>query len=43
MCVAGDYRYDTMDDATLARIANLHTALVKDGIGKYDKAHNARL
>jgi N-acetylmuramoyl-L-alanine amidase len=40
ICVAGDYRYDTMDDATLAGIAELHAALVKDGIGKYDKAHN---
>ena len=40
ICVAGDYRYDTMDDATLASIAELHAALVKDGIGKYDKAHN---
>ncbi|MEJ9231802.1 peptidoglycan-binding protein [Peribacillus butanolivorans] len=40
ICVAGDYRYDTMDEATLASIADLHTALVKDGIGKYDKAHN---
>jgi N-acetylmuramoyl-L-alanine amidase len=33
ICVAGDYRYDTMDDATLASIAELHTAL-------FDKAHN---
>jgi N-acetylmuramoyl-L-alanine amidase len=40
ICVAGDYRYDTMDNATLASIAELHTALVKDGIGKFDKAHN---
>ncbi|WP_214745876.1 peptidoglycan-binding protein [Bacillus sp. ISL-34] len=40
ICVAGDYRYDTMDEATLASIAELHAALVKDGIGKYDKAHN---
>ncbi|MFF2459722.1 peptidoglycan-binding protein, partial [Peribacillus simplex] len=40
ICVAGDYRYETMDDATLASIAELHAALVKDGIGKYDKAHN---
>ncbi|MEW5549970.1 peptidoglycan-binding protein [Peribacillus frigoritolerans] len=40
ICVAGDYRYDTMDNATLASIAELHAALVKDGIGKYDKAHN---
>ncbi|QYF82447.1 peptidoglycan-binding protein [Brevibacterium sp. PAMC21349] len=40
ICVAGDYRYDTMDEATLASISELHDALVKDGIGKYDKAHN---
>ncbi|MFB6802244.1 N-acetylmuramoyl-L-alanine amidase [Peribacillus butanolivorans] len=40
ICVAGDYRYDTMDEATLASIAELHAALVKDGVGKYDKAHN---
>ncbi|WMX57459.1 peptidoglycan-binding protein [Peribacillus sp. R9-11] len=40
ICVAGDYRYDDMDEATLASIAELHAALVKDGIGKYDKAHN---
>ncbi|MBT2717961.1 peptidoglycan-binding protein [Bacillus sp. ISL-57] len=40
ICVAGDYRYDTMDEATIASIAELHAALVKDGIGKYDKAHN---
>ncbi|MEC0275117.1 peptidoglycan-binding protein [Peribacillus frigoritolerans] len=40
ICVAGDYRYDTMDDATLASIVELHAALVKDGIRKYDKAHN---
>ncbi|MBT2649527.1 N-acetylmuramoyl-L-alanine amidase [Bacillus sp. ISL-34] len=35
ICVAGDYRYDIMDEATLASIAQLHIALV--GIGKYDK------
>ncbi|MET1177578.1 peptidoglycan-binding protein [Peribacillus simplex] len=40
ICVAGDYRYDIMDEATLSSIAELHAALVKDGIGKYDKAHN---
>ena len=40
ICVAGDYRYDKMDEATIASIAELHTALVKDEIGKYDKAHN---
>ncbi|MCK1982247.1 MULTISPECIES: peptidoglycan-binding protein [Peribacillus] len=40
ICVAGDYRYDKMDEATIASIAELHAALVKDVIGKYDKAHN---
>ncbi|MBR8645335.1 N-acetylmuramoyl-L-alanine amidase [[Brevibacterium] frigoritolerans] len=40
ICVAGDYRYDTMDEATLASIAELRAALVKGGIGKLDKAHN---
>ncbi|MDF1997739.1 peptidoglycan recognition protein family protein [Peribacillus frigoritolerans] len=40
ICVAGDYRYDTMDEATLASNAELHAALVKDGIGQFDKAHN---
>ncbi|WP_275896032.1 peptidoglycan-binding protein [Aeribacillus pallidus] len=40
ICVAGDYRYDKLDDATLASIAELHAALVKDGIGKYDRSHN---
>ncbi|MGM0890849.1 MAG: peptidoglycan recognition protein family protein, partial [Bacillota bacterium] len=29
ICVAGDYRYDTMDDATLASIAELQAAFVK--------------
>ncbi|MED3692311.1 N-acetylmuramoyl-L-alanine amidase [Peribacillus butanolivorans] len=42
ICVAGDYRYDDMDEARLASIAELYTALVKDGIGKCDKAHNER-
>ncbi|MET3318306.1 UNVERIFIED_ORG: hypothetical protein ABIC97_001399 [Peribacillus simplex] len=40
ICVAGDYRYDTMDDATIASIADLHSALVKDNIGKNDTSHN---
>ncbi|MFC0271140.1 peptidoglycan-binding protein [Metabacillus herbersteinensis] len=40
ICVAGDYRYDTMDDATIASIADLHASLVKDNIGKYDTSHN---
>ncbi|MFD4928415.1 peptidoglycan-binding protein [Peribacillus butanolivorans] len=40
ICVAGDYRYDTMDDATIASIADLHSALVKDNIGKNDTSHS---
>lgn len=40
ICVAGDYRYDTMDDATIASIADLHDALEKANIGKYDTSHN---
>ncbi|MBO1515654.1 peptidoglycan-binding protein [Metabacillus bambusae] len=40
ICVAGDYRYDTMDDATIASIADLHASLIKDNIGKYDTSHN---
>ncbi|WP_299090319.1 peptidoglycan-binding protein [uncultured Metabacillus sp.] len=40
ICVAGDYRYDKMDDATIASIADLHAALTKDNIGKYDTSHN---
>ncbi|MGE7766679.1 peptidoglycan-binding protein [Peribacillus sp. NPDC096540] len=40
ICVAGDYRYDDMDEPTLASITELHTALFTGGIGKYDKAHN---
>lgn len=40
VCVAGDYRYDTMDDATIASIADLHKALVADNIGEHDTSHN---
>ncbi|SEQ24148.1 N-acetylmuramoyl-L-alanine amidase [Virgibacillus subterraneus] len=40
ICVAGDYRYDDLDDATKASIDELHQALVDDGIGNTDKAHN---
>ncbi|MGJ9460140.1 peptidoglycan-binding protein [Oceanobacillus sp. CF4.6] len=40
MCVAGDYRYDDLDDATKATIDELQEALVSDGIGKEDKSHN---
>ncbi|MFP3509837.1 peptidoglycan-binding protein [Peribacillus sp. SIMBA_075] len=40
ICVAGDYRSDTMDDATIASIADLHSALVKDNIGKNDTSHS---
>ncbi|WP_182200077.1 peptidoglycan-binding protein [Paraliobacillus salinarum] len=40
ICVAGDYRYDKLDDATKATIDELQEALVKDGIGSKDKSHN---
>ncbi|MED4206603.1 peptidoglycan-binding protein [Neobacillus mesonae] len=41
ICVAGDYRTDKFDEATLASIAELHAALVKDKIGNVDtdKSH----
>ncbi len=40
ICVAGDYRYDQLDDATKATIDELHDALVADRIGNRDKSHN---
>lgn len=40
ICVIGDYRTDQLDTPTLRSIQELHAALIKDGIGKYDKAHN---
>jgi N-acetylmuramoyl-L-alanine amidase len=40
ICVIGDYRTDNLDTPTLRSIQDLHAALIKDGIGKYDKAHN---
>jgi len=40
ICVIGDYRTDKLDAATIKSIQDLHAALIKDGIGKYDKAHN---
>ncbi|MBS4198627.1 LysM peptidoglycan-binding domain-containing protein [Bacillus sp. FJAT-49732] len=40
VCVAGDYRYDVLDDATKASINELHAALVADKIGKADKSHH---
>lgn len=39
ICVAGDYRSDKLDEATLLSISELHAALVKDGIGNSDKSH----
>jgi N-acetylmuramoyl-L-alanine amidase len=39
-CVAGDYRSEKLNEATLLTISELHAALVRDGIGKEDKAHN---
>ncbi|MED1603662.1 peptidoglycan-binding protein [Alkalihalophilus marmarensis] len=40
ICVAGDYRTDVMDEATLTSIAELHAALFKDRIGQKDRSHN---
>ncbi|MGG4289971.1 peptidoglycan-binding protein [Priestia megaterium] len=40
ICVIGDYRTDKLTDPTVHSIVDLHKALVADGIGKYDKAHN---
>lgn len=40
ICVAGDYRYDQLDDATLASMVDLHRALKADKIGKEDKSHH---
>ncbi|MBT2735125.1 peptidoglycan-binding protein [Bacillus sp. ISL-7] len=39
ICVAGDYRSEKLDEATLKSISELHFALVKDGIGNEDKSH----
>ncbi|MEQ7806147.1 LysM peptidoglycan-binding domain-containing protein [Priestia aryabhattai] len=40
ICVIGDYRTDKLDVATTQSVIDLHKALIADGIGKYDKAHN---
>ncbi|KSU89803.1 hypothetical protein AS180_00080 [Priestia veravalensis] len=40
ICVIGDYRTDKLSEATIRSIIDLHKALMADGIGKYDKAHN---
>ncbi|WP_077621579.1 peptidoglycan-binding protein [Sediminibacillus massiliensis] len=40
ICVAGDYRTDEMDEATLASIDELQQALVDDKIGSQDRSHN---
>lgn len=40
ICVAGDYRYEELDDATKASIDELQEALVNDNIGNEDKSHN---
>ncbi|MEE6134608.1 peptidoglycan-binding protein [Priestia sp. FSL W8-0001] len=40
ICVIGDYRTDKLSKATIASIIDLRNALIKDGIGKYDKSHN---
>jgi N-acetylmuramoyl-L-alanine amidase len=40
ICVIGDYRTDKLSKPTIASIIELRNALIKDGIGKYDKSHN---
>lgn len=40
ICVAGDYRTEHLDSATLASMAELREALEKDDIGKNDRGHN---
>lgn len=40
ICVIGDYRYDALSEPALRSIAELHEALVSDGIGKEDQSHN---
>ncbi|MED3870945.1 LysM peptidoglycan-binding domain-containing protein [Priestia megaterium] len=40
ICVIGEYRTDQLDASTIKSIQDLHASLIKDGIGKYDKAHN---
>ncbi len=40
ICVIGDYRTDKLSPAAIASIIDLRNALIKDGIGKYDKSHN---
>lgn len=40
ICVIGDYRTDKLSAAAIASIIDLRNALIKDGIGKYDKSHN---
>ncbi|MDC7762490.1 peptidoglycan-binding protein [Priestia aryabhattai] len=40
ICVIGDYRTDKLSEATIDSIMDLHRALIADGIGRYDKAHN---
>lgn len=40
ICVAGDYRFDELDNATKATIDELQEALNADHIGKADKSHH---
>ena len=40
ICVAGDYRYEDLDDPTTASMIDLHQALKQDNIGKDDKSHH---
>lgn len=40
ICVAGDYRNESLDAATKASIDDLQAALSADGVGKGDKSHH---
>jgi len=40
ICVIGDYRTDKLSKEAIASMLDLRNALIKDGIGKYDKSHN---
>lgn len=40
ICIAGDYRYEELDEATLASIVELHDMLEADNIGSLDKSHH---
>lgn len=40
ICVAGDYRFDKVDEASMASMVELQQALVDDNFGKDDRSHH---